>query len=224
MMCGGASTPSQFAHKLDHGDSCGHSGTELRQLYTQVNANVTAANIMNGNTVYGSVTKSGEVIVDGKVVATEAISYGRTNLAGSHAVGSSSDPLYGRSPSVSFLSSSLPAMVHVVNGQFRYAIVESCGNLVTATAKLVPAKAVTKVIAPATTINVTQVQFQAQSQAAPPAQVVATPVAKPAATPALPQTGATATGLFGMSLLCTAAWYWRRSQRGVRLALRLPSL
>jgi LPXTG-motif cell wall-anchored protein len=239
MMCGGASSPTQFAHKLDYGDSCDHSATELRQLYTRVNADVTAKNIMNGNTTYGTVTKSGDVMVGGKVVATNATSYGRTDLGDSQMVGSTSDPLYGRPPAVSFLSNSLPAMVHIVNGTFRYAIVESCGNLVTATPKMAalkpavvaptptPTPTPTPVSTPAPVVNVTQIQYQTQSQTTIPAKTVATATPAPAATPvastALPQTGASAAGLGGMSLLVTAIWYWRRSRRGLRLALRLPT-
>jgi LPXTG-motif cell wall-anchored protein len=240
MMCGGASSPTQFAHKLDYGDSCGHSASELRQLYTRVDTDVTAKNIMNGNTTYGAVTKSGQVVVAGKVVATNAISYGRTDLSGSQAVGSSGDPLYGRPPSVSFLSNSLPAMVHITNGTFRYAIIESCGNLIMATPKVVavakPAPTPTPAPAPAVTpppaVNVTQIQYQTQSQTqtqttAPVTTVAAKPApaaAPAAATSPLPQTGATTAGLGGMSLLVTAIWYWRRSRRGLQLALRLPNL
>lgn len=123
---------------------CGALTTdELRQKY---NANengdvqaifahygVTSA-MVGGSMKVGSVTKSGNVIVDGQTVATGAQSVGRQNINGSSAVSISGKTYYQRPTSVSFRQNSLPAFVFLdANGRYLGAVIQSCGNPVTAT-------------------------------------------------------------------------------------------
>jgi len=95
----------------------------------------------------GRVTKSGDVYISGraKPVASNAMTAGRQNMAGSVGVTSGGITYYKRAPSVSFSQDSLPAFVAMNNGKFQFAIIASCGNPVTATAivKQQPAPAAT---------------------------------------------------------------------------------
>lgn len=88
---------------------------------------------MNKYTKVGSVTKAGNVYVGDDLVATDAVTAGRQNIPGSTPVSSGGITYYRRSPSVSFRSSTLPAfVVFDANHKFKYAIISSCGNPVTA--------------------------------------------------------------------------------------------
>lgn len=84
--------------------------------------------------VAGSVAKDGSVYVGSKLVAKNALTAGRQNIAGSQKVVSQGVTFYTRPPSVSFRSERLDAFV-VLNkdGQFVYAVLASCGNPVKAT-------------------------------------------------------------------------------------------
>jgi len=154
----------------------------------------------------GRVTKSGDVYVSGstKAVASNAMTAGRQNMAGSVGVTSGGSTYYKRAPSVSFTQDSLPAFVAMSNGKFQFAILASCGNPVTATAIVkpqpTPAPATTSPQAapPAQPVQqqqqvqqVTQTQQTVVNVPAPPAPVVQT-TASPAST-VLPNTGATGT-------------------------------
>lgn len=105
---------------------------------------ISSGDIANlSNTVMaGRVTKSGDVFVSGhaKPVARHAITGGRQNMAGSTPVRLHNPDckLFRRPPSVSFVPDSLPAFVSMVNGQFQFAIIASCGNAVTAVAMIPP--------------------------------------------------------------------------------------
>lgn len=79
----------------------------------------------------GSVHKDGTVWVGSNQVATEAITAGRQNISGSTYLPSLK--IYERPPSVSFRSNQLTAFVKMANGRFVYAIIQSCGNPVSAT-------------------------------------------------------------------------------------------
>lgn len=80
--------------------------------------------------VAGRVTSNNEVYVGDKLVATNAQTAGRQNMPGSTPI--MGGQFYRRSPSVSFNSGSLSALVKMDGETFRYAIIESCGNPVTA--------------------------------------------------------------------------------------------
>ena len=128
-----------------------------------------------GNDVAGVVNSNGTVQVNGKTVATGAVTGGRQNIAGSTKVNSGGITFYKRPPSVSFQQSSLPAFVSMKNGTFQFAVIASCGNAVSAKPTAPPQKAA---VAPAKPVSKpqhqqpqkptkpapTQVQSQKQSQ------------------------------------------------------------
>ena len=93
--------------------------------------------------VDGTVTKDNKVIVGGQVVATNAITSGRGNISPSQAISLGGRTFYKRPPSVSFNSSSIPAYVKMVNGQFKWAVIKSCGNPVQGSPTFTPAPATT---------------------------------------------------------------------------------
>lgn len=138
--------------------------SELQNRYSQVGVaeiyasfGISASDIANiGNTaVAGTVTDKGNVWISRSsglcpsdqptsdvernnpnlcLVATDAMTAGRQNIAGSSTVTQGGVTFYRRPPSVSFVSSSLPAFVAMSqNNRFMYAIIASCGNPVSAT-------------------------------------------------------------------------------------------
>lgn len=87
----------------------------------------------------GYVTKSGTITVDGQVVATDALTAGRQNIAGSTKRVHNGTTFYTRTPSVSFRSNSLSAFVFFDGeGRFIGAVIKDCGNPVKGTNKVVP--------------------------------------------------------------------------------------
>lgn len=85
----------------------------------------------------GTVRRDGTVWLNGRMVANQAVSVGRQDMPGSTHVPSLG--IYERPPSVSFASNDLTAFVKMNNGQFVYAIIQSCGNPVKATPVAPPA-------------------------------------------------------------------------------------
>ncbi|MDB5163948.1 MAG: hypothetical protein JWS12_566 [Candidatus Saccharibacteria bacterium] len=84
--------------------------------------------------VAGSVTRDGQVLVNNKVVATNAVTAGRQNMPGSTPIANGA--AFKRAPSVSFASgvTSLPALVSIGrDNTFAFAVLTSCGNPVMAT-------------------------------------------------------------------------------------------
>lgn len=175
-------------------------------------------NSMDSSAVAGQVTRDGQVKVGGKVVATNAMTAGRQNMAGSTKVNSGGQTFYARPTGVSFQSQSLPAFVVMKNGIFQYAVIASCGNPVKATPvrKPVAKTPVTKqqVVEKET---LTQTVVVEQPPAPPPAPapqpvVIAATTPPPAApTPApkpaksLPDTGAgSAVGLGVFAAIASA--------------------
>ncbi|MEO5691245.1 MAG: hypothetical protein ABIQ64_03605 [Candidatus Saccharimonadales bacterium] len=157
-----ATTPVSAATVTDCSDNavvnCGvHTVNELQSSYKgDVKAVYNHMGITDGmvsgtaNIKEGVVTKSGDVLVGGKVIATDAISVGRTNKPGSTAFTAGGTTFYQRSTSSTFTSSQLDAYVMVDNtGKFLGAVIKSCGNPVKATPVVVkvPAAACTAVTA-----------------------------------------------------------------------------
>jgi hypothetical protein len=126
---------------------CGtHSTLELKHAYKSDpyvqdvynGFGISSQDIHNiGSTsVSGKVTNRGNVYVDSKSkpVATGAMTAGRTNMSGSNQTTSGSSTYYKRPTGVSMQRPSLPAYVVMdSNGQFKYAVIASCGNPVIAT-------------------------------------------------------------------------------------------
>ncbi len=119
----GATTQADLMKAISSGD--GHnSAANIAGIYSQNSIQTSQIT----NTVNGTVTKSGNVIVNGKVVATDAQSVGRQNMPGSTAQGT----VFIRPTSVSFASDNLEAFVLMQNNQFVWAIIKACGNPVLA--------------------------------------------------------------------------------------------
>lgn len=157
-----STTPVSAATASDCSDNavvrCGvHSVSELQSSYKgDVKAAFNHMGISDGmvsgtaNIKNGVVTKSGDVIVGGKVIATDAISVGRTNKPGSTSFTAGGTTFYQRSTSATFTSSQLDAFVMVDNtGRFLGAVIKTCGNPVKATPPVVktPVAACTAVTA-----------------------------------------------------------------------------
>lgn len=128
----GATTTTELHHKYNR-------TPDAQVIYRHFG--ITDWNIRNltNNAVAGKVTQGGRVLVGKEEVATGAMTAGRVNMAGSTTVTSEGVTFYKRPPSASFQQPSLPAFV-VLNsdGTFKYAIIASCGNPVTATPKEKP--------------------------------------------------------------------------------------
>jgi hypothetical protein len=177
---------------------------------------ITAADMkaMVNTAVVGQVTTNNTVLVDGKVVATHAVTAGRQNIDGSTRSSCGNFPFFIRPPSVSFTSNRLTAFVVMdSNDQFDFAILTSCGNPVMATpvkVKVAPPAATTPA-APTQTqqqqqqqtvvINSTQPAVQQQQQATPAAPTQTQTQVTPAAATQLPNTGPGA--IAGISLLAS---------------------
>ncbi|MDN5274442.1 MAG: hypothetical protein JWP06_343 [Candidatus Saccharibacteria bacterium] len=81
----------------------------------------------------GEVRKDGRVMVGGKTVATDAHSIGRHSISGSTKKVINGKTYYQRTPSISFAVNSIAAYVFFdANGNFRAAVLTSCGNPVSA--------------------------------------------------------------------------------------------
>lgn len=184
----GADTTTDMHHKYNQSPSA-------QAIYAHFGiTDWNMANLTN-NAVVGTVTKGGSVLVGGKEVATGAMTAGRMNISGSTAVTSGGVTFFKRPPSVSFQQQSLPSFVVLnSNGEFKFAIIASCGNPVTATptqkptppaptpqpkptppaaAPTQPAPAATPAVVNTNinnnTVNVQQQQQQQAPQPAPPA-------------------------------------------------------
>ena len=184
---------------------CGVSSTaELKQKFNQDQSiriifagfGISKADVQgmnSSNTKQGVVTKDGKVMVNGEVVATGAMTGGRQNMPGSHQVTRNGVTFFKRPPSVSFQQSQLDALVVMRNGQFQFAVLNSCGNMVTATPKKPqkPQKPVARQVPkpkptpPAAPVQQQQQQQQQQSVVIEqqPAQVVEQPAAAEAPAP-----------------------------------------
>lgn len=212
VICGGAASKTELANKIQNGDGR-HTGAQLQASFRA--RGFTVNQINSADTVMGQVGKDGRVTVNGKVVATGAESVGRQNLPGSTKTGG----MWQRPTSVSFQSDSLPAFVYMPGGQFKWAIITSCGNMVFAhPVAVVPAVKPTPQVT--TTPAPTQAQAQFQSQtvivnipATPVVKTVAvTPVATAVTTP-LVRTGASLALVPLLAVAMAGAWYHHSRRR-----------
>ena len=127
---GGVLNLSELSSKITSGND--GKNNDLNKIFHTLgifeeelpNGNIQGADMQ---TIEGYVTKQGQVYANGKLVSSNVISAGRTNLAGSTA-DVSGLPIFWRPPSVSFVPDKLDAFVHLVNGQFSWAVIKSCGN------------------------------------------------------------------------------------------------
>jgi uncharacterized repeat protein (TIGR01451 family) len=139
----GVSSPANLLYKYNNGDSK-NSALSTQHIYSWFGISSDDIKNISSDLENGSVSTNGDVYVNGNVVATDAITAGRTGLTsacgGSTQVISQNTKFYTRSPCVSFTVSSVPAYVVMKNNVFQFAILTSCGNPVKAQPKTIPAQ------------------------------------------------------------------------------------
>ena len=147
----GADTVPQLTDRFNNGD--GHNSTaSIHAIYSFFGINPSDISNMGGNpgVQHGVVTKSGNVFdAHGRLIATDAMTGGRQDMAGSTRVNSGGATFFTRPPSVSFQQNSLSAIIVMHGGRFSFAILSSCGNPVKATPKVAPAPKPTPAPTPA---------------------------------------------------------------------------
>lgn len=123
----GALTTSELQDKYNHNLS-------VRRLYKHFGITRADIDAIGSTAVEGVVYQSGNVKVNSKTIATDAMTAGRQDTLGSTPITIHKTTFYERHPDVSFVHNRLKAFVVMdANGQFRYAIIASCGNPVIAT-------------------------------------------------------------------------------------------
>lgn len=180
----GALTVNELQRKFNNQSS-------VRTIFRSFGISASDIRAMDSTARAGTVTRSGKVMVNGKTVATHAMTAGRQNMSGSQSTTRSGVTFFERRPSVSFAQSSLPAFVVMNNGRFQFAIIASCGNPVKATPMKKVVKKHVRVPTPAPVAPTaptprakaprqSQMQSQSQSQQQSQSQsvTVTTPVVK----------------------------------------------
>lgn len=215
----GATTVASLQNSYWHGD--GHnSAASIEHIYAWFGITGSEINGMNTTVVNGTVTKSGQVLVGNKVVATGAVTGGRQNIAGSTKESWGGTTFFVRKPSVSFLDNSLSAFVVMKNGQFQFAVIKACGNAVKATPVVVvkPTPTPTPTPVPTPTEVPTPVVVPQKVIIVPQPQVLSTTT-----TPqTLVQTGPEAAlgGAAGLAGIAYAGRAYLRSKKSLLGALR----
>jgi hypothetical protein len=116
-----------------------NANAKAQTVYTYYGINRTDINNMLTTAVAGTAHKNGEIRVNGKVVATGATSAGYNSGSGRTKVVHNGVTFYDSPSQNVFASDQIDAyVVFNANGQFRYAILASCGNPMKAT-NVVPA-------------------------------------------------------------------------------------
>jgi hypothetical protein len=146
--------------------------------------NISASDIdtIDTKAVAGYVYDDGKVTVNGKTVATDAITAARKNVTGSAKVTTSGVEFYVRHVKVSFAHKKVPAFVVYKDGKFDYAVLASCGNPIIASPVVTPAKVPTPPPPPPTTPTPTPIPTPTPPP--PVVETVSAPEALPNAGPA----------------------------------------
>lgn len=126
MRCG-ASSVTQVANKYNGGDTV-NSAASIQHIYSSFGIGAADIQAMGSTAQMGTVTKGGDVFIGDRQVASNAVTAGRQNMAGSTRHMNQGTIFFTRPPSVSFVSSPLTAFVVMKNGVFQFAILVSCGN------------------------------------------------------------------------------------------------
>ncbi len=135
MWCGAKDT-AVIQSDYNHGDGHNAAAT-IHEIYDQFGINSSDINAIGKTAVAGSVTKSGDVYVGNTLVATNAWTAGREDIAGSTKVTLKNGfTFYERQPKISFQNNSLTAYVVMQNGQFKFALLSACGNPIKAIPKV----------------------------------------------------------------------------------------
>lgn len=118
-----------------------NSNASTRAIFAAAPFKISSSDVNSDGFVNGYVNRDNTVTVNGRVVATNAITAGRHYIAGSTKMNIPGVTAYTRPPSVSFKQASLQAYVKLdSNGNFKFAIIKSCGNPVTGKPTPPPAK------------------------------------------------------------------------------------
>jgi hypothetical protein len=133
----GASSVNGLIAKYNNGDGR-NSAHSIQAIFNSFGISSSDIQAMGSTAQSGSVSSSGNVFVGNQLVATNALTAGRQNMAGSTRRGNQGTVFYTRPPRVSFQSSTLQAFVVMKNGVFQFAILTSCGNPVMAHPKPKP--------------------------------------------------------------------------------------
>ena len=115
---------------------------------------------LNGTFQSGVVWRNGNVTIDGKVVATGAITAGR-NFGGTPIAGTNA----GKYPTSKFATEGQTAWVKMINGKFSFAVLKSCGNPISATPKIPQTPAFKCVSLKVTEVSRTKRTFTAEATA-----------------------------------------------------------
>ncbi len=140
----GTLTKTELTNKLNNGTGKTYqTSKELKALFKKYGFDISDI----PNLKEGRVTKTNQVLVANKVIATNVYTMGRHNISGSTKITGLSYPLYKRHPSVSFLSTSIDAYIYQnYDGSMAYGILKSCGNIVIGVGKRIrPAPAPTPI-------------------------------------------------------------------------------
>lgn len=109
-----------------------NSSSSARSIYASSPFGISNSEFksLSNGYVEGYVTRNNTVYAGGKLVATGAVTAGRSYIPGSSKLPGASG--YYRAPSVSFKQYSLSAFVKLdSNGRFMFAVIKACGNPVT---------------------------------------------------------------------------------------------
>ncbi|HSX28236.1 MAG TPA: PKD domain-containing protein [Candidatus Saccharimonadales bacterium] len=90
---------------------------------------------LQANAKLGYVTKSGDVVLNGKVIATGSTSIGRQDISGSSTKTINGKKYFERPTSVSFTTDKIPALIMMNGSKIDFIVLASCGNPVKATPK-----------------------------------------------------------------------------------------
>lgn len=140
----GAMTTSEVQSKYN-------SEAGVKQIFAAYHISASDVASLGSTAVSGYATQSGDVVVNGKVVATHAFSAGRDPISGSTRASYGGVTFYNSPDQTAFLSSDIHGYVVMKNGQFAFMILASCGNPLNATPipapKPVPPKPAPKPVA-----------------------------------------------------------------------------
>jgi hypothetical protein len=207
--CGALSTAEL---KKDYQDS------GVAPIYKYFGISTTDIQYIGARAVTGRVYDNGVVKVNGKTVATKAITAARRYVTGSHKVTIGSRTYYVRYVSASFSRTSEPAFVVMKNGVFDYAILGPCGNPVKATAKAAPTPSPT--ITQPTTTTPTNTPPIDTTPAPQPAKPTITTAAK---ITSLPNTGPGAVAIV-LTLSVLGGYLFHRTHHHIRHRRRIHYL
>ena len=109
--CGALST-NELRQKYD-------ANSSTRTVYSFFGISSEDITALHSSGKTGFVTKSGNVIVDGKIVASNALTVGKQDMPGSTKITPHGNIFFTRPPSVSFNSERLAAFVMMKDGKYK---------------------------------------------------------------------------------------------------------